>query len=693
MFSSELPRQSPPASGQESPGAPPPVRDPRKICRDTLVNRLNYLSFKEQPVTLLFIHRRHGRRVRVTAYPQPSSQERLSCCWAEVPSAALLKGEYILQHLELPLGRQTVRIGIETAELTERMLYGRLAEKGELMPARRAVRHPCRPLQVQVVQNGAVFTGMLDNFNGTALRMDLCATPPQNFLWLNAAAPVMLIVSDETGAVLTAEADVLRMSGERQQQTLVATPRLCDQRRLPGKKHRGPRLNFSPPPQVVFSHPFTGKQLSLDVNNVSGTGFAVHEPAAEAVLLPGLTLNTVQLRLTDTFTLHCKAQVVYCRTVLESSGEETRHSGLAILDMSIPDHTRLLALLQRAGSRRRGVSPPLDLDRLWEFFFASGFIYPEKYLSVHEHREEFLETCRQLYQGAPDIARHFVIQESGQILAHMAMLRVASNSWLIQHHAADHAHSNQAGLDVLQLAGEAINASQGLYSAHMDYALCFYRPENRFPHRVFGGVADHYRDRSLCSVDTFAYFHYRKGSSKPWPGGENWSLTQAKEEDLLDLEACYAQQGGGLMLKALDLGPRRPDQSELMASYRRAGFSYRQDLFALRCNGTLTAIFATMRTAVGMNLSNLTNAITALIINPEELPLQAFCAATSTLAAIYPVDEVPVLTYPADYLHPQRFSVEKHYNLWAIDCRRLDPYFDYCDALFHRLRPGRSAVP
>ena len=695
MFSSELPKRSPPAVDSPSSALPtaPSARDCRKVSRDALINRLNYLHFKEQPVTVLFLHRQHGRRLRIKAYPQPCSPESFSCHWEETLPAAILRGDYLLRHLEVPLGRQTLQVGIEAVEITAGKLSGQLAESGEPMAARRTTRHPCRPLQVQVIQNGAVFSGTLDNFNGNALRMELRATPPQNFLWLNAAAPITLIVSDETGAVLTAVADIVRMSGERQRQTLVAAPRLCDQRRLPGKRHRGPRVNFAPTPQALFTHPFTGKQMALDVSNVSGTGFAVCESADEAVLLPGLTLHALQLRLTESFALPCKAQVVYCRSALEPTGEETRHCGLAILDMSIPDHTRLMALMQRAGNRRRGVSPPLDLDRLWEFFFASGFIYPEKYRSVHEYRREFLHTYQQVYHGAPNIARHFVIQEGGQLLAHMAMLRVASNSWLIQHHAADQARSNHAGLDVLQLAGEAINASQGLYSAHMDYALCFYRPENRFPQRVFGGVADHYRDRSFCSVDTLAYFHYRKGRTPAGLGGDAWSLTPAKEEDLFDLEACYTQRGGGLMLKALDLVPTRPDQSELMGSYRQAGFAYRQDLFALRCNGRLTAIFATMRTAVGLNLSNLTNAITALVTAPEDLPLQAYCAAVSTLAAAYPVDEVPVLTYPANYLQPQQFAVEKCYNLWAIDCRHLDPYFDYCDTLFNRLRPVRSAAP
>ncbi len=693
MFSSDLPQRSPSSVGATPAPSVVPAKDPRKTSHDTLINRLNFLSFKEQVVTAVFVHRRHGRRLRIKIHPEPCSRQDFSGRWVEISPAPVVRGEYLLLHLEVPLGRHILQVGLKDLQLSATGLTGRLDEIGEPVTARRATRSPCLPLQVKVIQNGVIFEGVLDNFDGTALRLNLHATPPQNFLWLNAASPVTLIISDESGAVLTAAADIVRASGERLRHTVVVAPRLNDQRRLPSKKHRGQRVNFCPTPQMVFTHPFTGRRVALDVNNISGTGFAVSEPATEAVLLPGLTLNDLHLRLTDTFALPCKAQVVYCRSVLEPSGEDIRHCGLAILDMSIPDHTRLMALMHRAENRRRGISPPLDLERLWEFFFASGFIYPEKYRSVHEYRNEFLETYEQVYNGAPDIARHFVIQEHSHILAHMAMLRIASNSWLIQHHAADHARSNHAGVDVLQLAGEAIKASQGLFSAHMDYAMCFYRPENRFPHRVFGGVANHYRDRSLCSVDTFAYSHYQKGNNPAWPEESNWKLAPASVEDLLDLEACYAQGGGGLLLKALDMAAPRPDQTELMTGYRRAGFLYRQDLFALKHNGELTAVFSTMRTAMGLNLSNLTNAITALIIAPEEFPQEAYRMAISTLAAIYPVDEVPVLTYPESYPDRQQFPVEKLYDLWVIDCRHLDPYFDYCETLFRRLRPGKSATP
>jgi len=696
MFTPELTKSLSAAVNSQEPGAgAPPVSSQsfRKVSRETLINRLNYLNFKEQPLTALFVHRQHGRILRLKLHPEPCADTVLSCCWCAPPPAAVLRGEYTLQQLEVPLERHILQVVIDGARLSATHVWGLLPEFCTQLTARRVRRHECLPLAVQVIQNGTIFSGTLEEFSIAAVRMELQAAPPQNFLWLDPQAPVTLVVSNRNGPVLTTTGEILRLEGDGLLRSVIIAPHLDDQRRFPGKRYRGRRATFCPAPQVVFSHPLTGRRVILDVTNISGTGFAVCEPGNAAGLLPGMSFDDLELCMTDSLPLHCHAQVVYCRAVTGQHQEEVRHCGLAILDMSIPDHTRLMALLHRAENRRRGVSPPIDLDRLWEFFFTSGFIYPEKYRSVHEHRQQFKDNYERLYTSAPNIARHFVFQENHTILAHMAMLRTHSNSWLIHHHAADHAQSNHAGLDVLQLAGEVINESQGLYSAHMGQVMCYYRPENRFPQRIFGGVADHYHDRSLCSVDTFAYFHYRKEFDLQWKDSGPWELTPAHAEDLFDLTAFYAQRGGGLMLKCLDITPRRPDQKELAASYQQAGFQHQQNLFALRRDGALVALFSALRTTTGMNLSNLTNAITVLVVTPEALPREVYFTAISMLAAMYPTDKVPVLTYPDSYPDTQQIAVEKRYNLWAIDCHHLDPYFEFCDTYFRRLRSGKGLQP
>jgi hypothetical protein len=99
-----------------------------------------------------------------------------------------------------------------------------------------------------------------------------------------------------------------------------------------------------------------------------------------------------------------------------------------------------------------------------------------------------------------------------------------------------------------------------------------------------------------------------------------------------------------------------------------------------------------LRTEVGLNLSNLTNAITVLVLDNKALPREAFLTAVSMLASEYPHDEIPVLTYPPDYAASQSIEVEKQYNLWVLDCQHLDPYFEFCSNYFKRInRPKKEA--
>jgi hypothetical protein len=449
--------------------------------------------------------------------------------------------------------------------------------------------------------------------------------------------------------------------------------------------NRSRRIEFKPTPIASFKHPFTGKRMSLDVVNVSGSGFAVAEDPAEAQLLPGMLLEDLELCLTDALSLSCQAQVIYTKGQ-EAEGQSTSlYCGLAILDMDIPQHTQLISLLHRADNCNKSISPQVDIDRLWEFFFSSGFIYPQKYKSLKDYRDVFKDTYKKLYLSSPEIARHFIYQNSGAIAGHLSMLRLCSNAWLIHHHASDRTRSKRGGLEALQLVGEAVNEAKSMCSAHMDYVMCYYRPENRFPHRVFGGVAKHYADPAHCSVDAFSYFHHHKDFEMHWAKESQWELAPAQEDDYLNLEAFYANESGGLMLCGLDLSTDSPEDDDLNNSYKNAGFDRKQSIYALKKEGATVAIFMALRTQVGLNLSNLSNAITAIVIDAKALPREAYLTAISQLASEYTEEKVPILTYPPAYTEEVNIDIEKTYNLWVLDCHNLDPYFDFCNQFFRRL--------
>lgn len=671
----------------------PAKQGTRIISREALINRFNYLHFQSATLTVLLVHRQNGRSLRLSAIPQACIDEDFVCLWTTALPAGVKRGDFETGHIEVPHGHHILQVKPIEPQLTTTGMRCRLPETCAQLTSRRARRHSCTNIAASVLQNGAVFTGTLEDFSASAFRFELQAKPPQTFQWLKQDEPLTVIFTEQGQTLLSIPGQILRSHGERDRHSVVVEPSSAQQRRFPPKKHRSRRLELRPAPEAVFIHPLTKNLIRLDVTDLSGAGMAVTESPQEVQLLPGMLLENLELRLADSFSLTCQAQVVYRQKLDNSDDPAPVRCGLAILDMNVSDHTRLLALLHRADDRKKGVCPRIDLDQLWEFFFTSGFIYPEKYLSLQEYRDEFKTTYAKLYDSAPEIARHFIYQENSRIVGHMAMLRQFSNSWLIHHHAADRTHSQMAGLETLHLVGEAVNEAQALYSAHMDYVMCFFRPENRFPQRIFGGVASHYDDPSLCSVDTFDYFHYRKDYELRWKDGGIWQLAAAQEEDLLDLEAFYLNRSAGLTLRGMDLTPKQREDTALDESYRRAGFQRQQSTFALRKEGRTVALFMLLRTEVGLNLSNLTNAITAFVLDNKEVPREAFFAAIAKLADEYPQDEIPILTYPPDYAARQSIEVEKQYNLWVLDCQHLDPYFEFCSHYFKRMhRPKKELL-
>ena len=113
----------------------------------------------------------------------------------------------------------------------------------------------------------------------------------------------------------------------------------------------------------------------------------------------------------------------------------------------------MLAMLHQVQDKNSYICNDLDLDALWDFLFETGFIYPKKYALIHNSKEQIKQTYEKLYTRSPEIARHFVYQDNGVILGHMAMLRFWQNSWLIHHHAARKSALNKAGLIVLDQIG------------------------------------------------------------------------------------------------------------------------------------------------------------------------------------------------------------------------------------------------
>jgi hypothetical protein len=349
--------------------------------------------------------------------------------------------------------------------------------------------------------------------------------------------------------------------------------------------------------------------------------------------------------------------------------------------MDIQDHVKLVALLDQAKDKNSYICSNVNLDELWNFFFDTGFIYPDKYAFIQKNKDQIKKTYERLYSNNPHIARHFIYQDKGRILGHMAMIRFYENTWLIQHHAARKSSRNKAGLVVLDQIGRMLNDSNRLYSLHMDYVICYYRSSNKFPSRIFGGAAKSINDPKACSIDRFAYYHYQNTSRHMSALPKSWEFSSTRAEDLQELEDFYEHSSGGLMLEALDLKADKFDCDSLAAQYHRVGLTRERHFYSLKKNGNLKAVITAVLSDVGLNLSDLTNCIKVFVLDPKGLTPDILNTIFSLLSKRFQRKEMAILLYPAAYVDEQLIVYEKLYNLWVCRVQSSDEYFRYLNRL------------
>ena len=662
---------------------PPDAENPatgKSVSRSHLVNRLNYINFQDQTILVSLKHLVYDDSVSLRARPQPCAGERLDCLWAETWSIRQILQTYRFDYLLIADGKKYLVVNSEVISFDESGLSLLLPAACREFQARRIRRHPASDTSVQLLQHGVLFDCSLVDFTPVSVRVSGMWERPEALHWIN---------PEETVHLRLFQGETMLFSGVFEIQSLDSSERCCsfvlkqhqnNIRRFKPRKFRNERQELVPSPGIVFDHPLIGKRVNLKLFDISGTGFSVEESEGDSVLMPGMMIPNLRISFAQGFSLTCLAQVLSRNVTGEGGDERTVRCGCAILDMEIHDHVKLLSLLHQVANRKSYVCTEVDLDDLWDFFFETGFIYPGKYAHFQANKESIKETYARLYTANPQIARHFIYLDRGAILGHLAMVRFYRDSWLIHHHAARKSASGKAGLAVLEQVSHYLSELESFAFSHLRYVFCYYRPDNRFPARVFGGFAHSHGDQGSCSLDLFAYSHYQAtGVDAPFP--DPWHLSPSSDFHLTELARFYRHVSGGVLTDAFDLSPGPFRSASLMEEYRSLGFRKELYLYSLAKGGSLKAFFLVNCTDAGFNMAELTNCVTVMVID-EDTPPTLLELSLEKVSRHYPGGEMPVLTYPHSYAEKESLPLEKSYLLWALDMRYSDHFLQYCEGLF-----------
>lgn len=653
----------------------------RRVKRSDLLNLLNFVNFSEGTIFVSFKHRARGNRLFLQARPLPCSDDKLSCTWVgtAIPLEKL-KG-FDCDGLIISDGRSHVSVGADLLSLDSGGASFSIPLAGYESSLRSMNRNECLDIHAAILQAGVRLEGSLEDFNPVSFRVRVEPREPGALRWVNPDARVTMLLSEHGVLRFSGECLITRIDRTGPGGLLVLSPDFNNIQRYKPRVHRSERHVLVPAATIRFDHPLTGKRVFLKSENISGTGLCVDEFLESSVLVPGLIIPELIVEIANSLVLNCKSQVLYRNVISADNGRPTVRCGIVFLDMLPADQVRLTALIHQSVDEKLRVCSSIDMDELWRFFFESGFIYPSKYLSLQARKDEFKRTYSRLYLESPSIARHFFLLDKGQIHGHMSMLRAYPNSWIIHHHAASRTGNTLAGVMVLDEMGRFTNDVHLHPSAHMDYLMSYYRRENHFPARVFGNVAQDIADPKGSSLDTFGYLWPPVSSE---PDDFAYQMFPARQDDLSELARWYASVSGGLMLDALDLLSLDDTDTELSLEYARQGFRRERQIFSLKASGKLLAVIMLAISDIGLNLSNLTNCMHALVLEPALLRPTTLFAAMRVLADNYGADESPALVFPDTYLDSYDISCDKKYTLWILDTGYADAYFDSVRNTFRR---------
>ncbi|MDY6905709.1 MAG: pilus assembly protein PilZ [Thermodesulfobacteriota bacterium] len=640
-----------------------------------LVDRINYINFKDETILINFQHKAHQHKVTKHVLPHPCKGDQLICDWLDIADLIPAIKNYRLQEILVPDDNKVLMFKPKIISANKKRITLKIPNQFVEINKRRVKRYDCHGVDVQMIQNSIIYCGELLDFSTMAFHIRLVQKSSATFKWINSNAKVNLILTRDKDIVYSGECYIFKQSGTTQYRDIVLEPMNFEIQRFKPKEYRTTRQELVPSPDAVFTHPFTQKSVQLKIINISGSGFSVEENKEDAVLLPGLVAPNATLKFAKNFVLQCRGQVVYSK--IDEDQDDTVKCGITILDMDSNDHMDLLAMLGQAEDSHSYLCDRVDMEALWDFFFKNGMIYSRNYEMLHKYKDEIKKTYESLYTCNPHIARHFIYQDKGAIRGHMAMLRFYEKAWLLFMHDArsDGAQALQR-LALLNQIARYVYESYSFVSANLDFLINYYDSNDSFSTSVFSSITRNTRSLKGCSIDQVGYFLYFRDSGNGTAMPEDNVLTSTHQEDLAVLDSFYENKSGGLLIQALDLRPESIEgMNRLSNEYSLLGFKRKRYLLTLRGKGQVKAIFMINISDIGLNMSDFTSCIQAFVVDWKNLSRDALFASFYRICRNLKKDSMPVFVYPPNCGGDLTLSFEQIFNLWILNTQFTDQFY------------------
>jgi hypothetical protein len=200
----------------------------------------------------------------------------------------------------------------------------------------------------------------------------------------------------------------------------------------------------------------------------------------------------------------------------------------------------------------------IDIDELFDLYERTGFLYPEKAVRLLPHLNLVKENWSRMLRAGESLLYVLTAGDAAKGRAALAVWRTTHQGWTYQHLVSE---GNPYASRAVMLAAKAASILKGSDQSAQNW----FRPENRFPARVFGSMVQAIGG-TLSSAQNQAYFALRRDLSIPMDGETRVEVFDpARKSDLCALAAATKghvyviaeELEGDVSFKALDLLFRR----------------------------------------------------------------------------------------------------------------------------------------
>jgi hypothetical protein len=281
----------------------------------------------------------------------------------------------------------------------------------------------------------------------------------------------------------------------------------------------------------------------------------------------------------------------------------------------------------------------LSVNEIFALYEHTGFLYPEKAARLFPHLAQVRENWRRMLSVGESLLYVLTSGDQKRGRASLAVWRTTQNGWMSQHLVSE---NNPYASRAVMLAAAAASIRRGQDLSAQNW----FRPENRFPARVFGSMVQTIGE-SLSSVQRHAYFALPRTLSLPTEKRiRAVPYNSSHQQALLEIAAAAR---GSIYITAEEL-EKDVDFAAVNELYRRVGLRRTRHVWlAYRANKEepIGAAIA-YRGPLGVNFSYLENRCDLLLhpTLPESEVSEAACALLSSCSRAYDdfeLEEIPVI--------------------------------------------------